>query len=336
MLLFACTYDCQQTQPEFKVLDGEADEVTGTVVSLTSAGNYQWVAWKPVHPFVADATYTVAAAEPRQRRSWTFDTKRAPAALEPVQLTFLATPTIAGVGGSVCCTGSPHTMWCHGDPCFQTQRQDAVSLALKAASIDDPAHNAGAGTSPPGFDFLYRTTFRSGTETVVMPDAPTPSAQLTSLTAADQYCYSLDAIRLATGEVIHVADACQALGLTSFVVRAPTDKELRYDLGQCADAPPGYEADWTRFGLGGASGSSRPPSAGATKVDASVAHDLDQDAHVQGAANGTTDAGSAVTPAPSRADSGCSLTQGTQAPHSLLMFLLTLSLSRRTRRSRGC
>lgn len=307
MLVFQCSYDCQPTLPEVNVRDGSATLVPGKTVRLKTLGHSLWVEWQPTEPFAADATYSAQA----DGAPWEFKTTSTVPDPEPV-LTFQATLTSIGAGEQVCCERYPYKMYCHGESsCFQNQRQEAVLLNLKGDS----------GST--AFDYLYRITFRAGSETKVLPDQPRPQAAFISDTVASDYCYQVDAVRPGTGEVTHVSDGCQSLGVRSLEVRPPTDPELRANLTICAHAPAGYEADWKRLGFSGRPGDVQTPEATDAGEDASIDNDESD----------TADASPPATH--SVTDSGCSITRGAQASHSLLVPLLAAALASLTRRSRG-
>lgn len=317
-LLFACDAPgctADSKPPLFRVFDAASNEVTGSVSKFGLVNDdWLWLVWRPTLPLAADARFTVLQDDRpawATGPSWTFDTSAPIFDPRTVQPSFTATLVDAPAGQSVCCELTPTLMSCDGNsPCFLKQRQQGVSLSVDTDEL------------PTSFDVVYRTTFRVG-EQVTTTESPFPESSFLSRTVAGSYCYSLDALRVATDELIHVADGCQTLVVSSFATRELTDGELRESLSACVRPPEGYEADWSRLGLPAWT----PPG----QRDASTMTSANVSLGANDAGLEPNDAG--LEPDVTTDDGGCALAQSASLQGGAWSALLALALLVRRRRA---
>ncbi|MDB4987855.1 MAG: hypothetical protein JWN04_3033 [Myxococcaceae bacterium] len=280
--VWTCGDECDATTtvaPSFAVQDVSGNTIAGSVLRLgtmpslyyPSPGTTLWIAWKPASPLVSAAQYDVVPSDPSGNLAQTSFVVGDRPDLEPstLQVTFTAKRSAIPAGEQVCCSRNVHAMLCYGaTSCFQKQSQEVVLLEV--------ADNA--SWQPPEFEWLYRVTLSADGTSTALPVATSLSVEYNMQTAANEYCYSVDAVDPVSDAVVHVGDGCKTLGITSLAVRAPTEDELKRNLGICGSPPVGYEADWARLGLmtpstavaSDAGVTSPPQDAGTASPDAGV------------------------------------------------------------------
>jgi hypothetical protein len=63
-------------------------------------------------------------------------------------------------------------------------------------------------------------------------------------TPSGEYCYTLDAVHVVTGQVVRIGEECQQFPISEMTTEPASQEEVARYLQSCASPPLGYEALW--------------------------------------------------------------------------------------------
>jgi len=159
-------------------------------------------------------------------------------------------------GSTVCCPVIPGFEVCgSAERCFRTERTKRVQMSVTPFRLTEPIEQ-----------WVYRSTYRVGDQVTTLTEMPLQQPFWYG-DMADEYCYSLDAIHVVTGEVVRLGADCMKYTGPALYSHPPSDEDLDGYLRSCASPPAGYEGRWQTL----MSGAAAAPDAGSAAAAPAVA-----------------------------------------------------------------
>lgn len=241
VVTFSCYQDCAQ-RPEFvlEITDENEQPVVGAVLESHFTDSKGWMAWKPDSPLSAGKKYQVNVERAldvhnRPAQSWSYsavgdDADRAPS--KPLEVN--ATASAQMTGEELCCDRTRDSC---GSQCFWMPDKGTTQVYISLIWFDSPELNS---------QFVVSGEFSTADEHVTSEPQVARYVEgiLAPVKAGDEYCYSVTAKHILTGNETTIEGCIPA----EEVVLPDVDEEVANrrlgELNNCFAPPEGFEDEW--------------------------------------------------------------------------------------------
>lgn len=241
VVTFSCYQDCEQ-RPEFvlEITDKNEQQVVGAVLESHFTDSNGWMVWKPDSPLSAGKKYRVNLERALDEQnapaqSWSYSVvgdgaDRAPS--KPLEVT--ATANVQMTGEELCCDATPNSC---GNSCFTMPDKGTTNVSVFLTWFDAANLNGQFLVSGEFWTAKERVTSEPNVNRFV-------GGELAPVKAGDEYCYSVTAKHILTGNETTLEGCIPAEDVELPDVDEEVTNRRLNELRGCFTPPEGFEDEW--------------------------------------------------------------------------------------------